>query len=333
MYRYLRSFLWQLEPEKSHHLALSVLNFIPKSVFPKIPSHPIQAMGLIFPHAIGLAAGFDVNGTYIDALAKLGFAFIEVGGVTPHAQGGNPRPRLFRLPKAHALINRMGFANDGVDALVRRIQEARYSGILGVNIGKDKQTSLENAVHDYMTCMQKTYPYASYMTINISSPNMPNLRDLQKTEYFFDLMSQLREEQLHLADVHGKYVPLVVKLSPDESDESLKRMANVLVSLGIDGIIATNTTVSRETVHDLPHGLEVGGLSGRPLTSRATDCLRLIKKIVGDDVTLIGVGGIDNATIACARIEAGASLLQVYSGLVYKGPSLVSNLAEALRND
>lgn len=333
MYRYLRSLLWQLEPEKSHHLVLSLLGFIPAAVFPKIPSHPVQAMGLTFPHAIGLAAGFDVNGAYIDALAKLGFAFIEVGGVTPHAQVGNPKPRLFRLPQAHALINRMGFCNDGVDALVRRIQQARYTGILGINIGKDKQTTLEHAVQDYMLCMQKTYSHASYLTINVSSPNMPNLRDLQKTEYFFDLMSQLRDEQLHLADVHGKYVPLVVKLSPDESDESLKRMANVLVSLGIDGVIATNTTVSRDTVHDLPHGLEVGGLSGRPLTSRATDCLRLIKKIVGDDMTLIGVGGIDNAAIAREKIEAGASLLQVYSGLIYEGPSLVSILAEALRDD
>jgi dihydroorotate dehydrogenase len=287
-------------------------------------------MGLIFPHAIGLAAGFDVNGEYIDALAKLGFAFIEVGGVTPHAQKGNPKPRVFRLPEVHALINRIGFSNEGIDALVMRIKKIQYGGILGVNIGKNKRTALEHAAQDYMVCMQKIYTYASYITINISSPNMPNLRDLQQAEYFFDLMNQLREEQLHLADVHGKYVPLVVKLSPDESNESLKRMANVLVSLGIDGIIATNTTVSRDTVHDLQHGLELGGLSGRPLTARATQCLYLIKSIAGDDITLIGVGGIDNAKIARERIDAGASLLQVYSGLVYEGPSLIKNLVEAL---
>jgi len=330
MYRYFRSILWQLEPEKSHHLALTLLRMIPGAVFPKIPSKPVQAMGLSFPHAVGLAAGFDVNGEYIDALTKLGFAFIEVGAVTPHAQKGNPKPRLFRLPHAHALINRMGFSNEGIDALVLRIQKMQYRGILGVNIGKDKLTALDDAVQDYIECMQKIYIYASYITINVSSPNMPNLRDLQKKEYFLDLMSQLREEQLHLADIHGKYVPLVVKLSPDESNESLKHMADVLVSLGIDGIIATNTTVGRDKVRDLQHGLEPGGLSGRPLTTRATECLRLIKQVVGNEITLIGVGGIDTPDTARERMDAGASLLQVYSGLIYKGPYLVQNLVKGL---
>ncbi len=330
MYRFIRPLFWHLDPERAHHWVLTMLRYLPTVFFPKIEPKPRQVMGMTFPHAIGLAAGFDTNALYLEALSKLQFAFIEVGGVTPNPQRGHPKPRLFRLTEVHALINRMGFCNQGVDALVERLKHTTYHGILGVNIAKNKDTLLEDASKDYIVCMQKLYPYASYLTINISSPNMPNLRDLQKTEYFFMLMSALREEQLHLADVHGKYVPLVVKLSPDESDEALKRMGHALVSLGIDGIIATNTTVNRDMVHDLPHGLELGGLSGRPLTSRATACLSLLRKEVGDSIAMISSGGIDNPDLAQERMAAGANLLQIYTGLVYEGPSLVHLLAEGV---
>ena len=213
MYRFIRPLFWHLEPEKAHHLALTLLRYVPSSFFPKIAGHPKKVLGMTFPHAIGLAAGFDTNALYLDALSKLGFAFIEVGGVTPYPQRGNPKPRLFRLTEVHGLINRMGFCNLGVDAMVERLKSTSYRGILGINIAKNKETPLEDASSDYIVCMQRLYPYASYLTINISSPNMPNLRDLQKTEYFFMLMSSIREEQRHLEDVYGKHVPLVVKLS------------------------------------------------------------------------------------------------------------------------
>lgn len=331
MYRYFRNLFWQLDPEQSHQLVLSLLKYIPPSFFQIPPQNPVEAMGIIFPHAVGLAPGLDSNGRYIEALAKLGAAFIELGGVTPKPQPGNPKPRLFRLPSMHALINRMGFDNEGVDALALRLAKTQYSGILGVNIAKNKSTSLEDAVNDFIYCMQKIYAYASYITVNISSPNMPHLRDLQKVEYFSNLMNQLREEQLHLADVHGKYVPLVVKLSPDESNESLKRLAGTLASLRIDGIAATNTTVNRDTVHDLPHGLEVGGLSGRPLAMRATECIQLIRQEVGNSMTLMGVGGIDNVQLAQERVQAGADLLQIYTGLIYEGPSLINDIVQGLQ--
>lgn len=330
MYRFLRSVFWHMDPEKAHHLALRLLSYAPSGFFPKIEAKPKTVMGITFPHSIGLSAGFDTNALYLDALLKLQFAFIEVGGVTPYPERGNMKPRLFRLTDAHALINRMGFCNRGADALVDRLKQTAYRGVLGVNIAKNKETPLEDASGDYIICMQKLYPYASYFTINISSPNMPNLRDLQKAEYFFMLMSSLREEQRYLADVHGKHVPLVVKLSPDESDEALKRMAHVLVSLEIDGIIATNTSVSRELVHDLPHGLEVGGLSGRPLAARATACVSLLRQEVGQAMAIIASGGIDNPDIARERIAAGADLLQIYTGLIYEGPSLIRSLAEAI---
>lgn len=311
-------------------MALRLLSYTPALFFPKIKGEPRTIMGIEFPHAVGLSAGFDTNALYLDALSKLQFAFIEVGGVTPYPEKGNMKPRLFRLTEAHALINRMGFCNRGVDALIERLKQTTYRGVLGINIAKNKETPLEDASGDYVICMQKLYPYASYFTINISSPNMPNLRDLQKAEYFFMLMSTLREQQRYLADVHGKHVPLVVKLSPDESDEELKRMAHVLVSLGIDGVVATNTSVSRELVHDLPHGLEVGGLSGRPLASRASACVKLIRQEVGQSMAIIASGGIDNPDLARERMAAGADLIQIYTGLIYEGPGLVRSLAEVI---
>jgi dihydroorotate dehydrogenase len=327
MYALLRSLLFCVTPEISHYLALNALRVTPPFCFTKPNKNPIQAMGMDFPHPVGLAAGLDKNGEYLDALAKLGFSFIEVGTVTPRPQEGSSKPRLFRLTKAQAIINRMGFNNHGVDALIANINKSNYRGILGINIGKNKDTPLEKAVEDYIYCLRKVYGHASYVTINISSPNTPNLRDLQSEDYFKKLMNELREEQLELADKQQSYVPLVVKISPDESDEALKRMADTMVLLGIDGIIATNTTCSREGVKDLPYADEQGGLSGRPLALKATRCLRLLREVVGEDVTLIGVGGIDSPEEAQDKLSAGASLLQLYTGLIYKGPGLVADIA------
>lgn len=328
MYQLLRPLLFRFDPEVAHHVVLSALDYLPNFCFEKPKNNVVNVMGLEFPHAVGLAAGLDKNGEYLDALAKLGFAFIELGTVTPLPQSGNPKPRMFRIPAAEAIINRMGFNNHGVDALVANVQKSHYKGILGINIGKNKETTLEKAAEDYVHCLRKVYLYASYVTINISSPNTPDLRQLQQRDYFKHLMNELREEQLQLADLHQRYVPLVVKLSPDETDETLKRMAEVIVSLGIDGIIATNTTCARDAVNSLPHGDEVGGLSGRPLAMQSTHCLRVLKQVVGDDVTLIGVGGIDSPAVANEKLEAGASLLQVYTGLIYQGPGLVKTLVD-----
>lgn len=332
MYSLIRALLFKLEPEVAHRVALSVLRFIPESFFtiPESSKKPVSALGLSFAHPIGLSAGFDKNGEYLGALSKLGFSFIELGTVTPRPQSGNPKPRLFRLPEAFALINRMGFNNKGVEALVATLENTDYRGILGINIGKNKETSLNDAVDDYLFCLRKAYRHASYIAINISSPNTPDLRQLQGGEYFYALMGRLREEQLNLADLHKRYVPLVVKLSPDEPDEALKRMAQVIVSMGIDGIIATNTTSSHHAVRGLSYGSEVGGLSGAPLLLRSTECLRVLKDVVGSRVTLIGVGGIDSALAARQKLTAGATLLQVYTGLVYHGPAFLKNLVTGL---
>lgn len=324
MYSLVRPLLFCMEAEKAHHVALEALRFMPAWCFakPKLAT-PIQALGYQFPHPLGLAAGLDKNGEYIDALAKLGFSFIEVGTVTPKPQQGNPKPRLFRLPKAQALINRMGFNNRGVEYLIQQVKKARFDGVLGINIGKNKDTPLVRAVDDYLYCLQHVYAHASYVAVNISSPNTPDLRKLQQGDYFKALISQLREEQLQLTDKHQRYVPLVIKLSPDEDEETLKMMAETIVSHGIDGIIATNTTSSREQVTHLPYANEAGGLSGKPLVGKSTEVIRLLKAIVGDEVSIIGVGGIDSKVTAKEKLAAGASLVQVYTGLIYQGPGLV----------
>lgn len=331
MYSLIRPLFFKMEPEQAHDLALSILSYIPKICFRQAQSTtPIKAMGLDFPHAIGLAAGLDKNGEYLDGLAKIGFSFIEVGTVTPKPQDGNPKPRLFRLPEAQAIINRMGFNNKGVDALVKNIEHANYKGILGINIGKNKETPLELASEDYLYCLQQVYPYASYVTINISSPNTPELRQLQQKEYLGTLLAALHEEQMRLSDEFQRHVPLVVKVSPDEEDETLKGMTEVMLHHGIEGLIATNTTCSRVLVKDLPYAEEEGGLSGKPLTVRSTQCLRLLKRYVGDAMTLIGVGGVDSHLSAQSKLTAGASLLQVYTGLVYHGPELIRRLVSDL---
>ncbi|WP_133130284.1 quinone-dependent dihydroorotate dehydrogenase [Legionella yabuuchiae] len=330
MYSLLRPLLFKLDAEKAHNLSLKALHVVPKFCFSSPAKKPVKAMGYEFPNPVGLAAGLDKNALHLDALSKLGFGFIEVGTVTPRPQLGNNKPRLFRLPEAKALINRMGFNNHGVNELINNVQNARYQGILGINIGKNKDTPLQEASEDYITCFKAVYPYASYVTINISSPNTPGLRQLQQGDFFIDLISELRDEQLQLSDQHQRYVPLVVKVSPDEEDDDLKRMAEIIVNQGIDGIIATNTTAAREKVEQFSHGKEAGGLSGKPLASRATHCLRLIKSVVGNQVCLIASGGIDNSNTAQEKLAAGANLLQVYTGLIYEGPGLVSKLVREL---
>lgn len=328
MYRFFRSLSEYFDAETMHHAALFILRYIPACCFKKIKSKPVQVMGIEFKHPVGLAAGFDKDGRYLDALGKLGFAFIEIGTVTPQPQAGNPKPRIFRLPKAHAIINRMGFNNAGVDALVKNIKKTTYQGVIGVSIGPNKNTPANKIWDDYKYCFEKIYRYADYIAINISSPNTPGLRDLHDITRFSKLMTQLREEQLSLADKTGHYVPIVVKLSPDESDDSLKQMSEQLVLSGLDGIILTNTTVSREGVDD-EH--EQGGLSGWPLAKRAKQCLNVVKHVIGDDdLVLIASGGIDGPEEACRRIASGASLIQVYSGLIYEGPGFVKSLVDVM---
>ena len=330
MYSLIKPLLFRFDPETAHSLALKSLQVMPRFCFSKPKGSVVHAFGLEFSHPIGLAAGLDKNGEHLNALAKLGFSFIEVGTITPRPQAGNLKPRLFRLPAAGAIINRMGFNNQGVDALMMNINAASYEGILGINIGKNKDTSMNKAVDDYLYCLAKVYSQASYVTINISSPNTPGLRLLQEGAYFQDLISALREEQLHLSEKHQRYVPLVVKVSPDETDEILLRMADVMVAQGIDGIIATNTTCDHQDVNGLPYGSEAGGLSGQPLASRSTHALKVLKAAVGDEITLIGVGGISDTATAIEKLEAGATLLQVYTGLLYEGPSLVKQLVEGI---
>jgi len=326
IYTLLRQLLFTLEPETAHRLVLSGLRFIPKMYFKTPSMRSREVMGLSFPHTVGLAAGLDKNGDYLDALAKLGFAFIEVGTVTPYPQEGNPKPRLFRIPDARALINRMGLNNRGVDALIKNLERTKYTGILGVNIGKQRTTPLQEAVSDYQMCLQRVYPYAHYVTVNVSSPNTPGLRTLQHDTYFESLIKPLRETQQRLADALGRYVPVLIKLSPDETDEALKRMVTQIALVGLDGVVVTNTTLDRHSVSGLKHAQEAGGLSGRPLLPRALDVTQVVKATVGDALTIIGVGGIDSAESATRFRQAGADLLQIYTGLIYEGPALISRL-------
>lgn len=330
MYSALRPWLFKMDAEKAHDVTLSALAFLPQFCFTQPRQNKVEAMGLEFSHPVGLAAGLDKNGEYVDGLAKIGFSFIEVGTVTPRPQIGNPKPRLFRVPETEALVNRMGFNNQGVDVLVQNIQAANYQGILGINIGKNKDTPLSKAADDYLYCFKKVYEHASYVTINISSPNTPDLRQLQQKVHLADILGQLKMEQTKLSDQFQRYVPLVVKISPDESVETIKEMAGAILNYEIDGVIATNTSSSRVLFKSAPRVARQGGLSGKPLLELSTACLGLLKEEVGNAVTLIGVGGIDSVESAQQKIDAGASLVQVYSGLIYQGPELVSRLANRL---
>ena len=337
MFSLLRPALFRLDPEVAHQLALRGLNSIHALglngiVAGRIADDPRTVMGLAFPNPVGLAAGLDKNGECIDGLAALGFGFIEIGTVTPLPQPGNPKPRLFRLPQANAIINRMGFNNGGVDALVANAERARFRGILGINIGKNAATPIEQAADDYLACLRKVYAHASYITVNISSPNTKNLRQLQQQDALNDLLSQLKAEQQRLADIHGKYVPIALKISPDLEAEQIVQIARLLMQHRIDGVIATNTTLSREGVADLPHGAESGGLSGAPVRHKSTAVIRKLAAELQGALPIIGVGGILNGADAAEKIDAGAALVQIYSGLIYRGPALVGEACAALRN-
>lgn len=333
MYPILRPLLFCLEPEFAHSLVLNLLRYIPGGFFARAEARPLQCMGVNFSHPIGLAAGLDKNGTYLDALSKLGFAFIEIGTVTPRPQFGNVKPRLFRIPEAHALINRMGFNNHGVDVVVQNLQRTQYDGVVGVNIGKNKDTPLHQAVDDYRLCLNKVYAYASYVTINISSPNTPDLKQLQHQQYFDDLLREMRQAQAILADKHQRHVPLLVKISPDESTETLKQMAETINQVGLDGVIATNTTCERQAVRGLSHADEVGGLSGRPLAQASTASLQYLRTQLESSITIIASGGIDSVEVAQQKMSAGADLLQLYTGLIYQGPGLIRKLVAGFKND
>ncbi|HUO45094.1 MAG TPA: quinone-dependent dihydroorotate dehydrogenase [Burkholderiales bacterium] len=333
IYRLARPLLFGLDPEHAHSLALGALDirarFTGACPDPAIRC-PRRIMGIDFPNPVGLAAGLDKNGDHIDALAALGFGFLEIGTVTPRPQPGNPRPRLFRLPQACALINRMGFNNQGVDHLVGRAMRACYRGVLGVNIGKNFDTPLEHAVDDYLVCLRKVYPVATYVTVNISSPNTTGLRQLQQAAELDALLAALKTEQRALAERHGRYVPLAVKIAPDLDDAQLAAIAAALARHAIDGVIATNTTVARPQVGGQRHADETGGLSGAPLHDMALNVVRKLRGRLGAGFPIIGVGGIISAEDARAMAAAGADLVQIYTGLIYRGPALVHAVATAL---
>ena len=288
-------------------------------------------MGLEFPNPVGLAAGLDKNGDCINGLAALGFGSIEIGTITPLAQPGNPQPRLFRLPAAQAIINRMGFNNEGVDALIANVQAAKFKGILGINIGKNAVTPIENAANDYLICMRKVYAHASYITVNISSPNTKNLRQLQTDAALDSLLSLLKAEQTKLADQHGRYVPIALKIAPDMESDQIEQIARLLMQHQIDGVIATNTTLARDAVAHLTHGAETGGLSGAPVRDKSTVVIRALATHLQGALPIIGVGGILSGADAAEKMQAGASLVQIYSGLIYRGPALIAECCKAVR--
>lgn len=336
LYPLLRELLFLLPPEASHHLSMHSIAWAGRMrlsgiVAPSIKPEPVKVMGIDFPNPVGLAAGLDKNGDYIDGLAALGFGFVEVGTVTPRPQPGNPQPRLFRLPKAGGIINRMGFNNYGVDHLVQQVQKSRFKGVLGINIGKNFDTPVERAVDDYLICLQKVYAHASYVVVNISSPNTKGLRSLQAGGALAELLAPLKAEQKKLAAQHGRYVPLAVKIAPDLSEDEIQTIANVLIEQEIDGVIATNTTLSRVGVEQLPHGNEQGGLSGRPVREISTRTIRSLAQALGGKLPIIGVGGIGNGESAAEKIAAGASLVQVYTGFIYRGPDLIGEAVQAIR--
>lgn len=335
MYSLIRPLLFCLPPETAHHVTLGTMRQLDRlALAPAPPRAPADCartvMGIRFPNPVGLAAGLDKNGEYIDALARFGFGFLEIGTVTPRPQPGNPRPRMFRVRAARAIVNRMGFNNHGVDYLLENVQRARYRGVLGINIGKNFDTPLERAGDDYITCLRKVYPHASYVTVNISSPNTANLRRLQGAGALDALLSALKAEQRMLAAQHGRTVPLAVKIAPDLDRPQVETIAALLRRHGIDAVIATNTTVTREGIVGLPHEHEAGGLSGAPLTARATSVVRQLAQALAGELPIIGVGGIMAPADAREKIAAGASLVQLYTGLVYRGPALVRECIAAL---
>ena len=337
-YALLRPLLFTLDPERAHYLTLEALDKthalgLTGLVAARSPGRPAHAMGIDFPNAIGLAAGMDKNGAHIDALAALGFGFIEIGTTTPRAQPGNPRPRMFRIPEAGALINRLGFNNEGVDALLKNVERSRFAregGVLGINIGKNFDTPNERAADDYLACLRKVYAKAAYVTVNISSPNTKNLRELQEGDALTSLLRALKQEQAKLADRHGRHVPLAVKIAPDLTREQVQAVAAIVIEARMEGIIATNTTIARDAVAGMRHAEEAGGLSGAPVRAQSTQVIRWLADAVKGAVPIIGVGGISSGVHAQEKIAAGATLVQFYTGMVYRGPELVPECVAAL---
>jgi dihydroorotate dehydrogenase len=335
IYALLKPLLFKIDAEKAHDITLKTLRFAAKTgvlrLLGKPPAtRPRQVMGLTFPSAVGLAAGLDKNAAYIDGLASLGFGFIEVGTVTPRPQPGNPKPRLFRVTEAEGIINRFGFNNLGVDALIENVKASKYKGILGINIGKNFDTPNIRAVDDYLSCLVKVYEYASYVTVNISSPNTKNLRALQEKEALGNLLAALKAEQKSLAEAHGRYVPIALKIAPDLEPEQIDEIADLLILHQFDGVIATNTTLSRVAVQGMHNAEEAGGLSGMPVKDRSTQVIRQLAARLQGRVPIIGVGGILSGADAADKIAAGASLVQLYSGLIYRGPQLVKEVSQTL---
>ena len=340
LYDLARPFIFTLDPETAHHVAFSNLDRahalgLTRLLRPHVADDPVEVMGLTFPNPVGLAAGLDKNAEHIDALADFGFGFIEVGTVTPRPQPGNPAPRLFRLPPARALINRMGFNNEGLDRFVANVKASRSRGVvLGLNIGKNADTPIDKALDDYLIGLRRVYPLLldrpGYVAVNISSPNTKNLRSLQGGAELKALLGGLRKARRELADRHGKRVPLAVKIAPDLDDADLPRIADALAAHGIDAVIATNTTITRDGVAGLPHAEETGGLSGAPLAARSTEVVRLLAQHLKGALPVIGVGGIMSGDDALAKIAAGAALVQLYTGIIYRGPALVGECRRAI---
>ena len=330
----LQKLLLLLPPEKAHYLSLHLLNSIAQSnywhwVLPSVLTKPCKVMGISFPNPVGLAAGLDKNAEYLPGLAKLGFGFIEVGTITPRAQPGNPTPRLFRLLKDHSLINRMGFNNNGIDAMINHIKQSSFKGILGINIGKNKMTPENQAIQDYLVVMKQCYSLADYITLNISSPNTPGLRNLQRKDHLKHLLNAIKEQQALLEPQYHRYVPVAVKVSPDLNDDEIESIANTLLQFEIDGLIATNTTISRPNLHSR-HSDQTGGLSGAALTDLSNQILAKFATQLKNKVALIGVGGILSAADAKIKFELGADLVQLYTGLIYRGPRLIHECVKSI---
>lgn len=334
-YRLGRTLLFQLQGETAHELALDMLGATERiGLLRKLSSepiyHPVTVAGIEFPNPVGLAAGLDKNGDYIDALSRLGFGFLEIGTVTPRPQSGNPKPRIFRIPERQAIINRMGFNNKGVDYLVEQVKKAKYSGVLGINIGKNFDTAVEDSTSDYLICLEKVYQYASYITINISSPNTPGLRTLQYGDSLKNLLEPIKQRQIELSKEFG-YKPLFVKIAPDMNEDEIETVAQCLIDCEMDGVIATNTTLSRDGVQGFKNGKEAGGLSGAPVKDLANKTLEILAKKLKGQLPIIGVGGIVDGDDAAEKIKLGAQLVQIYSGFIYKGPELIEDAVEEIQ--
>lgn len=342
-YSLARAFLFNMDPEEAHELTLNKLESLQHSPLMRLASQPrvsdpVTLAGLQFPNRVGLAAGLDKNARCIDAWSALGFGFVEVGTVTPKGQPGNPKPRMFRLPEANALINRLGFNNEGLDAFLANVQRSKVRQkpkagdmLLGLNIGKNAATPIENATDDYLICLAGVYPHADYVTVNISSPNTKNLRALQSDEALDQLLGALTRKRAELADQHGQHKPMFLKIAPDLDEQQIAVIADTLVRHGMDGVIATNTTLSRSAVQGLAHADEAGGLSGAPVLEASNAVIRQLRARLGKDYPIIGVGGVMSGADAISKIEAGADVVQLYTGIIYHGPGLVTDVAQALK--